>query len=35
MLTAEIQRQDLPEELRHDAIVVSNGDDIRERLTTL
>jgi hypothetical protein len=34
MLTAEAQRQHLPDNFRRDAIVVRNGDDIRQALTT-
>jgi hypothetical protein len=34
MLTAEAQRKDLPDDFRHDAIVVRNGHDIRQALTT-
>jgi hypothetical protein len=34
MLIAETQRQHLPEELQHDAMVVRNGDDIRQALRT-
>jgi hypothetical protein len=34
MLTSEIQRQHLPGDFQHDAIVLRNGDDIRQALTT-
>jgi hypothetical protein len=34
MLTAEAQREHLPEDLQRDAIVVRNGDDIRQALRT-
>jgi len=34
MLTAEAQRQHLPDDLQHDAIVIRNGDDIRQALST-
>ena len=32
MLTAEAQREHLPDDFQHDAIVVRNGDDIRQAL---
>lgn len=34
MLTAETQRQHLPGDFQSDAIIVRNGDDIRQALTT-
>ena len=34
MLTAEAQRQHLPDHFQHDAIVIRNGDDIRQALAT-
>jgi hypothetical protein len=34
MLTAEAQRKHLPDDFQRDAIVVRNGDDIRQALTT-
>lgn len=35
MLTAEAQREHLPDGFLHDAIVVHNGDDIRQVLVTI
>jgi hypothetical protein len=35
MLTAEAQRQHLPDDFQRDAIVVRNGDDIRQAFTAL
>jgi len=34
MLTAGAQRQHLPDDFQHDAIVIRNGDDIRQALAT-
>jgi hypothetical protein len=34
MLTAEAQRKDLPDDFQRDAIVVRDGEDIRQALTT-
>jgi len=34
LLTAEAQRQHLPDDFQHDAIVIRNGADIRQALAT-